>query len=97
MKTDQDYRDEARIHLRSIARKMLDRKKSQNEYATYEEALTQHVPISDRKYCTSSAFRFFCIKLKDYLENDLDYERIQALQLAIDAWKHYLEMMHEKG
>lgn len=89
----QDIRDENRQTLRTIAKSMIDRKHSKQEdsYTTYEEALSQFLKIEDQKFCSSPAFRFLCIRVKEYLENKFSYENWQALSLAINNFKDYVE------
>lgn len=92
-KSLQESRDENRQKLRSVAKSMIDRKKNEGEHLTYEEALKEFLHIEDQKFCSSPSFHFLCIRVKEYLENEFSYENWQALVLAIENFKNYLEEM----
>jgi len=95
----QEIRDENRQTMRTIAKSMIDRKHSKeaDQHLTYEDALKEFLHIEDQRFCASPAFRFLCIRVKEYLETEFKYENWQAMQLAIDNFKDYVERMrHEQ-
>ncbi len=94
----QEVRDQTRHNMRTIAKSMIDRKhsKTDDQHVTYEDALKEFLHVDDQRFCASPAFRFLCIRVKEYLESEFKYENWQALVMAIDNFKDYMEKMRNE-
>lgn len=90
----QDKRDQLNKEYQETVDRMSGSKS--DKHVTYQEALVDCLPKSQRKYAGGKSYDFLCLQLKMFLEGTYTREKIESLRNAKENFESYCETMESK-